>query len=158
MRYAIGLYLLGAVWVEAQLNQPWPKQTAQVPIEVRLVAEEPAMPRFIWESAHFSIASDVRLPVGVVRDLVAVFEATHEALTAVPLGLELPDTDRKLRVRLFGATEGYVAAGGPTASGGHFNGREMLILLPNLGIERTPRGLTPHQKQETPQPWPSRFV
>jgi len=109
--------------------------------------DAPAPGWVAWESTHFLIMADLRLPPGVARDLAAVFEATHAALLAVPLSLELPKPGPMLPVRLLSTTEGYLAAGGFTASGGHFNGREMLILLPNLGIEASARGLTANHQR-----------
>ncbi len=117
---------------------PWPKLVAAPPFELISSAAPNAEKRFAYEAPHFSIESDVSLPVAVVRDLALVFEATRETLAAIPLALGIDVSSRKHRVLLLNTPESYAAEGGPVGSGGYFNGREMLILLPNLGI--TARG------------------
>ena len=109
---------------------------------MQTVEDDAAAHTFAWESAHFRIAADLRLPPGIVRDLAAVFEGTREVVLAAPLGLHAGGERNKYRVRLFSDAGGYSAAGGPTGSGGFFDGHEMLILLPNLGIKPGTNGLT----------------
>ena len=121
---------------------PWPGQAIAEAVEVRAVETNAAARRFAWESAHYYIHSDLALPLGIVRDLAAVFEATREVILAVPLGLHAGGERAKDRVWLFADAAGYSAAGGPGGSGGFFDGREMLILLPNLGIKPGTNGLT----------------
>jgi hypothetical protein len=127
--------------------EPWPREIAAESYEVQLVSEDRSSGSATYRSPHFAIASDLKLPLGVVRDLAAVFEATRAAVRGVPLGLALPREPESYRVRLFSTTDGYLAAGGAEGSGGFFNGREMLILLPNVGIQATTNGLsTQHQR------------
>ena len=121
----------------AAAQTPWPVEAVAKNVTVQATAE-----RFTWESAHFALSAEAALPLGVVRDLAAVFEATREVLLAVPLGLHPGGESARYRVRLFSTTVGYKAAGGATATGGYFDGREMLILLPNLGIKPGANGLT----------------
>ena len=125
----------------------WPAEVVADGYDVRLVSEDRATGAATYASARFAIASDIKLPLGVVRDLAAVFEATRAAVRAAPLGLSLPREPNAYRVRLIARAEDYGAAGGGTGSGGFFNGREMLILLPNLGIQSTTNGLSAqHQR------------
>jgi hypothetical protein len=119
---------------------PWPAEAAAQGVTVQLV--EQGASSFTWESAHFRIASDLRLPLGIVRDLAAVFEGTREVLLATPLGLHAGGERSKYRVRLFPDVVGYELAGGAAGSGGNFNGRELLILLPNLGVKMGANGLS----------------
>lgn len=123
---------------------PWPAQAAAVAenVKVQLVEDNAAARRFAWESAHFRLAADLRLPSGIVADLAAVFEATRAVLLAVPLALPAGGEREKYVTRLFSDAAGYTAAGGPAGSGGFFDGREMLVLLPNLGIKPGASGLT----------------
>jgi len=121
---------------------PWPAQTAAQAVTVQMVEDDATTHSFTWESAHFRIASDLRLPSGIVRDLAAVFEGTREVILGAPLGLMIGSDRTKYAVQLFSDAAGYSAAGGPTGSGGFFNGRAMLILLPNLGIKPGTSGLT----------------
>ena len=125
----------------AQSARPWPVEAVAENFEVRLVAQDRATGTAEYASPHFSIASEINLPVGVVRDLAAVFEATRTAVQALPLGLEFRREPAQYAVRLCASTASYGAAGGPVGSGGFFNGREMLVLLPNLGIQAQSTGL-----------------
>ncbi len=122
--------------VDPQKLAPWPAAVAAPDIDVRAGAEDPKTHAFTYEGTHFAMQSDVRLPLGVVRDLNAVFEATRAALMALPLGLHAGGERGKYPVLLFSTAEDYGRAGGGSASGGYFQGHtgRMLILLPNLGI------------------------
>lgn len=122
--------------VDPQRLAPWPGEASAADIEVKTMAEDPKSRVFVHEGAHFIIQSDVRLPLGVVRDLNAVFEGTRAALMALPLGLHAGGERGKYPVLLFSNADDYARAGGATASGGYFQGHtgRMLILLPNLGI------------------------
>jgi len=134
--------------IDPEAMPPWPAEVAAESYEVRIVEEDRATGATHYASPHFAIASDIKLPLGVVRDLAAVFETTRAAVMNVPLALHSGIERGSYQVRLFSRTEDYQAAGGPIASGGFFNGREMLILLPNLGIRATTSGLSAeHQKQ-----------
>jgi hypothetical protein len=127
--------------------EPWPREIVAENYEVQLTGEDRAAGSATYRSPHFTIASDLKLPLGVVRDLAAVFEATRAAVRGLPLGLALPHEPASYRVRLLTTAGDYTAAGGAEGSGGFFNGREMLILLPNLGIQPTTSGLsTQHQR------------
>jgi hypothetical protein len=120
----------------------WPMQAGDGNAAVQVVEDDVAVRRFAWESAHFRITSDLRLPLGIARDLASVFEATREVLIAAPPGLGVGGEREKYRTRLFSDAAAYQAAGGAVATGGFFDGREMLILLPNLGIKSGTNGLT----------------
>ncbi len=122
--------------VDPQKLAAWPAAAAAENIEVRALSEDSRTRSFTYEGAHFAMQSDVRLPLGVVRDLNAVFEATRAALMALPLGLHAGGERGKYPVLLFSTAEDYGRAGGGSASGGYFQGNtgRMLILLPNLGI------------------------
>ena len=125
--------------VDPQRLAPWPAEAVAADIEVKVKSERPEVPAFVYEGAHFIVQSDVRLPLGVVRDLNAVFEGTRAALMALPLGLHPGGEREKYPVLLFSTAEKYGNAGGATASGGYFDGPtgRMLLLLPNLGIRVT---------------------
>ncbi len=122
--------------VDPQKLAPWPAEAAAADIEVTLKTEDAKAASFGYEGAHFTMQSDVSLPLDVVRDLNAVFEGTRAALMALPLGLHRGGEVEKYPVHLFSTPEHYGAAGGATSSGGYFQGStgSMLLLLPNLGI------------------------
>jgi hypothetical protein len=129
--------------IDPECIPPWPMQAAVPPITLQAARadDENSTGDSHWESAHFRITSDLHLPLGVVRDLASVLEATREVIMAAPLGLHPGQERRKYSVLLFASAEQYGHAGGNTASGGTFNGRELLILLPNLGIKPGANGL-----------------
>ena len=124
--------------VDPERLAPWPAEAVAENIEVRAVAEDAAAGKFSYESAHFAVESDLKLPVPVVRDITAVFEATRAALIALPLGLLRGEEEEKYAVAMFSTAAAYQAAGGIEGSGGYYDGasRRMLIYLPNLGIKR----------------------
>jgi hypothetical protein len=126
----------GAPLVDPQRLAPWPGEVSAADIEIHLKREDPKAPAFLYEGAHFIVQSDVKLPLGVVRDLNGVFEGTRAALMALPFGLHAGGEEEKYPVLLFSNADQYGQAGGGTASGGYFHGPSgrMLILLPNLGI------------------------
>jgi hypothetical protein len=133
--------------IDPEAMPPWPAEVTAENYEVRMVEEDRARGTAGYESPHFAISSDIKLPLSVVRDLAAVFEATRTAVMTVPLALHSGVDPGPYKVRLCSTTASYQAAGGPAGSGGFYNGDEMLILLPNLGIRPTTNGLTAeHQK------------
>jgi hypothetical protein len=131
--------MLSGAW--AQTLRPWPAEAVAESYEVRVTGATN------YASPHFVIESEIKLPLGVVRDLAAVFEATRVAVRTVPLGFGAAPEPPHYRVRLLQSAASYVEAGGSTGSGGSFNGREMLILLPNLGIQPTTNGLSAEHQQ-----------
>jgi hypothetical protein len=132
----------GAPLIDPGCLPPWPTQAIAENVSVQSVENGVAGDLFTWESAHFRIGADARLPLGIVRDLAIVLESTRQVVLATPLGLHPGGERRKYRVRLFSNAPDYAQAGGPTGSGGFFTGREMLVLLPNLGIKPGANGLT----------------
>jgi len=123
--------------VDPEKLAPWPAEATAGDAEVRLKWEDESIPAFVYEGVRFVVQSDVKLPVAVVRDLNAVFEATRMAVMALPFGLHSGRDKRKYQVFLYASAESYGHAGGQTASGGFYDGFKdrMLILLPNLGVQ-----------------------
>lgn len=115
---------------------PWPAQARAPAINLKASSEEG---RFTWESPHFRLTSDLRLPDPAAKDIARVFEATRAALIAMPLGLHAGGETSPYAVSLFRDSGAYEKAGGPVGSGGSYDGRSrlMLVLLPNLGITET---------------------
>ena len=141
MKFLLLLLFLVAS-ADAQNPRPWPAEAVAENFDVRVLSEDRATGATTYQSPHFQMASDVRLPVSAVRDLAAVFEATRVAVRSIPLGLDAAPEPPMYRVMFFSDVGAYGAAGGAGGSGGFFNGREMLLLLPNLGIQKTTGGLT----------------
>lgn len=122
--------------------RPWPAEAVAENFDVRIVSEDKATGATTYASPHFEMVSDVKLPVSVVRDLAAVFEATRVAVRTLPLGLQAAPEPKVYRVMFFSNAMDYGAAGGAAGSGGYYNGRYMLLFLPNLGIQKSTNGLT----------------
>ena len=122
--------------VDPTLLSKWPNQAAAEKFDVRASGEEGGI--FSYESPTFHFMSDLRLPLSAVRDIATVLEATRAVLIAIPLGLHAGGEQAKYSVLMYGTPEAYAAAGGPTGSGGYYDGRgrRMLVLLPNFGIEQ----------------------
>lgn len=120
---------------------PWPAQAAAESTEARFVGEDAGT--FVFESAHFRLISELKLPLGTVRDLATVFEATRALLIALPLGTHAGGEREKYPVHFAATAESYQQLGGAGGSGGSYDPRRrrMLVLLPNLGIEQRPTGL-----------------
>lgn len=144
------LVLLSLFAAQAALTQnprPWPAEAVAENFDVRILSEDRATGAMTYASPHFQMASDVKLPVGVVRDLAAVFEATRVAVRTLPLGLDAAPEPTVYQVKFFSDTTSYAAAGGGGGSGGFYNGNEMLLLLPNLGIQKSTNGLVAAHQQ-----------
>lgn len=124
--------------IDPERIAPWPAVAVAEKLDVRAVGEDLAASKYSYESAHFAVESDIKLPVPVVRDITAVFEATRAALIALPLGLLRGEEDEKYAVGMYSTAAAYQAAGGIEGSGGFYDGasRRMLIFLPNLGIKQ----------------------
>lgn len=132
----VALILLAIVtpaWAQAR----WPASVAAESYEVKLVAPFSANVAATYASPHFLIPSEMKLPLGVVRDLAAVFESTRAAVRAAPLGFTTAAEPKQYLVRLCASAASYAAAGGASGTGGMFSGRELLILLPNINIQPT---------------------
>jgi hypothetical protein len=123
--------------IDPERLAPWPAEAVAESIDVQMTKEDAAASHYTYESAHFIIESDLKLPVAVVREIAAVFEATRAALIALPLGLHLGHESRKYPVVMLSNVMDYGRAGGNGGSGGTYNPwtRQTLILLPNLGIK-----------------------
>jgi hypothetical protein len=133
--------------IDPERLAPWPAQTVAESTEVRAVGEDAGA--FVYESVHFRMISEVKLPLGVVREMAAVFEATRALLIALPLGLHAGGEREKYIVHFAANAATYRELGGVTGSGGHYDGRRrrMLVLLPNLGIEQRPTGIVLGHRQ-----------
>src|SRR5205823_5387725 len=71
----------------ARAQSSWPASVAAESFEVKVI-ESSSAGVTTYASPHFLIASEIKLPSGVVRDLAAVFEATRAAVRAAPLGFD----------------------------------------------------------------------
>jgi hypothetical protein len=131
--------------VDPERMPPWPAEALAESIDVAMTREDAAASRWHYESAHFAIESDMKLPVPVVREFAAVFEATRAAAIAMPLGMVFGgELGHKFPVLMFSNVNEYGRAGGNGGSGGTYNpgSGQMLIFLPNLGVKPGANALT----------------
>ncbi len=108
--------------------------------QIEVVEEDRANNRFVYRSNHFEFVSDVALSRRVIREFGQIFEATYEAVAAMPLRWDpQPPVGSHFQVRLFGNRAAYYAAGGLPNSGGVYFGarREILVPLTSVGMRRT---------------------
>ncbi len=136
------IVILLALLPAALAQAPWPATVAAESYEVKVVAPFSANMAATYASPHFLIPSEMKLPLGVVRDLAAVFEATRAAVRAVPLGFSTAAEPKQYLVRLCSTPESYARAGGAGGSGAHFDGTATIILLPNIAIKPSTQMLT----------------
>lgn len=134
--------LLLAFTAAAHAQAPWPASVAAESYEVKVAAPFSTNFAATYESPHFLIPSEMKLPLGVVRDLAAVFEATRAAVRAAPLGFKTAAEPKQYLVRLYATPESYARGGGAGGSGAHFDGTSSVILLPNIAIKPTTQALT----------------
>ena len=131
--------------IDPERLAPWPAEAVAESIDVKMTGEDVAASHWRYESAHFVIYSDTKLPVPVVREFAAVFEATRAAVIALPLGLAFGgESPKKFPVVMYSNLVEYGKAGGNAGSGGTYNiaTDQMLIFLPNLGIKPGTNALT----------------
>lgn len=146
----------GAPWVDPDKIAPWPESAGAGPVEARLENSDPERHQFTYRSEHFELISDIELPLSAVGDIASTFEATRDAVRAVPLGLggqpppsrqgnyvfgnypKMQHDPDKLLVLLFETPAAYARAGGPGGTGGSYTSwqNRLLISLENLGIKR----------------------
>lgn len=134
--------ILLAIVTHSLAQTRWPASVSAESYEVKVAAPFSANVAATYESAHFLIPSEMKLPLGVVRELAAVFESTRAAVRAAPLGFATAAEPKQYLVRLCNTPQSYVDAGGAGGSGAHFDGTKVVILLPNIGIKPTTQALT----------------
>jgi hypothetical protein len=111
--------------------------------EIVTVEENAAKKHFVYESKHFRYTCDVRLSSSVVKGFAVMFEATHQFVRELPLGLNGGvKKDGKYAISLFENYADYISAGGLPNSSGVFMGGENHILVPltSLGVKKVGSG------------------
>jgi hypothetical protein len=130
-----------ARWIRSSREAIWPtgaKAAAELVEDIAVVREDSGKNEYVYRSAHFEFASDTRMSKNVVLEFSRVFEATHAALAALPLGHRLspPEGETHFKTRIFRTREEYFQAGGFPGSAGLYVGEtgEVLIPLSSLGV------------------------
>jgi hypothetical protein len=122
---------------------PWPTRVQVQTPRVEIVEER--SPHFIYRTEHFEFRSDVRLTRTLVAEFGRIFEATFEAVEAIPLGLVAAPAEGGFYItRLFSSVQEYQRAGGTPGSAGVYKPatREVLVAFEYLGVRRTSSGFT----------------
>jgi len=108
----------------------WP-EFVEVPLDlpVQTITEEEG--NCVYRSPHFEFRAPIRLSQSVIREFARIFEATFEAVKALPVGFDPKPNDSGFFVtELYRTKEDYYAAGGPEGSGGVYKTRDDKIMIP----------------------------
>ena len=120
-------------------DSPWPQLVAfSKDPKIKMVEENPAQKRFIYESANYRYLCDIQLNQDVVRDFAVLFEATQLYCRTLPLAFDGGvQVDGKFQILLFEKLEDYYKAGGPVDTAGVFIGERQAVLIPlaSLGVK-----------------------
>lgn len=109
---------------------PWP-DFVEVPLDLPVQTVSEAEGTCIYRSPHFEFRSPIRLSQSVIREFARIFEATFEAVKALPVGFDPKANESGFFVtELFRTKEEYYAAGGPEGSGGVYKTRDDKIMIP----------------------------
>lgn len=128
-----------ARWRKSGADAIWPSEAkAKASDSIVVVLEDTEENEYVYRSEHFQFASDIRISKSVVQEFSRLFEATHAALAALPLGHSLrpPKGETHFRTRVFQTKEEYYRAGGYPGSAGLYVGEtgDVLIPLASLGV------------------------
>jgi hypothetical protein len=108
-------------------------------VVVETIKEDSDSNENIYASRNFEFISDRRLTSRVVSGFAKLYEATYDAVKAMPWGAELnPENESgRFQVRLFSKEEDFIAAGGIVGSAGTAKGAVSLAQLRYLGVKDT---------------------
>ncbi len=126
----------------ANFSSPWPA-TAGVKGEAitKMIEETPTSPRFIYESFHFRIQSDIAIQPADLTRIATLLEACFQAHHDIPLNNRRTRSPGapKLKVRLFETLEKYSQSGAPPGTVGAYLGRsdELAIPLESIGLKKS---------------------
>lgn len=111
-------------------------ETADIRAEV--VSEDERNEKFVYRTQHFEFESQGKFTQGLLREVARNFEATYELLKALPWGIDpRPDSGGYFRARLFRTRLVYEAEGGPKNSGGVYQRRNKVFMVPfdSIGLK-----------------------
>ncbi len=131
---------------EEKLNfdAPWPERIKfDEDPQIVTVKEDKDAKEFVYESANYRYNCDVRLGNSVVKGFAVMFEATHEFVRELPLGVNGgAKKDGKYQIILFESEADYYSAGGPPGSAGVYIGGKNIVMVPltSLGVKKMGSG------------------
>ncbi len=126
----------------ANFNSPWPATAGVKGAAItKMIEETPAEIRFIYESFHFRIQSDVAIRPADLTRIATILEACFQAHHDIPLNnrrTRSPGAPR-LKVRLFETLEKYKQSGAPPGTVGAYLGRsdELAVPLESIGLKKS---------------------
>ena len=102
------------------------------------VAADPKRRRWVYRTANFEFQVDAPLAASVMKDVAQAFEATYELLQLLPWSVEERREGEYYRCELYARFRDYVAAGGPSNSGGVYKTSEHKFMVPfgSLGLKQ----------------------
>lgn len=129
----------------ANFDAPWPATAGlKGPAITKVIEETPAAARFIYESLHFRIQSDVAIQPADLTRIATLFEACFQAHHDIPLNNRRTRSPGapKLKARLFATMEDYNRSGAPPGTVGAYLGRsdELAVPLESVGLKKTGTG------------------
>jgi hypothetical protein len=136
------------------ISGAWPSRVA-LPIssvQCRVISEDKANKKFVYQTAHFEFRSEGQLGQAVMSDVSRIFEATYTMLSQSPWGvLATPEDGKFFRAELFETRGSYLATGAPSNSGGVYLLTDRVFRVPfeSLGLKETNRGYIKDQNYGT---------
>ena len=128
--------------VEDNFGAEWPGIISKDPdFEVKVVEEDAAEKRYVYQSPNYEFVSDVALSDSLVKKFALMFEATREYCRLLPISLKKAHVEggtHRNRVLLFETFGTYVKNGGPPQSAGVYMPAEDLVMIPltSLGVRK----------------------
>lgn len=129
----------------ANFNSPWPVTSAlKGAVAARTIEETPSASRFIYESFHFRIQSDVAIRPADLTRIATLLEGCSRVHHELPLNNRRTRSPAapKLKVRLFETLEKYKQSGAPPGTVGAYLGKsdELAVPLESIGLKPSGSG------------------
>jgi hypothetical protein len=121
-------------------------------VKVETVSEDPASDKYVYRTTHFEFTSQGKFTQSLLREVGRDFEATYELVKALPWNVEpRPPSGNYFRARLLKDRESYLAAGGLPGSGGVYQPRKEMFLVPfeSIGVKLVGKSYSKDEKFES---------
>lgn len=130
--------------VAASFGSPWPREVRlDGPVGCKIISEDPAAGRYIYESPGYRFTSDSRVTDDALRNFAVMFEATRKYSRSLPISLGgAAQRSGRLNILLFGTRQAYARAGGPPNSAGVFSRGVVLVPMESLGLKDVGTGFS----------------
>ena len=129
-------------------KRAWPDivEASRTSVEVKLIASAEKERKFVYRSEGFEFTSQANLLPGLMKSVAQTFEATKRLINVLPWGITCrpPPGDGFYQAALYETRGDYIAAGGPSNSGGVYMTRDKVFRIPfeSLGVERRGQSYT----------------